>query len=982
MKGKLISKLIAGAVLLTAPIGLIACGKDKGKTDPATTVAKSEIVNFDNTYYVGDKVNLNDVTLKLTMGNGSVLEFPISSSMVTLPDMSTPGEKTIKITYNGKTYEFKINVSQKPDILQHINNFINHYKNSNGVNKVNISSTMNLDTAFLNEKEHISEELFNKTLTKQDVAEMDELLEGVYSVVANGIFESALDLEADDVLNSTDWKTKLNAVKAITKIYENAKNYDLVTYVLKHLFPEAGNVNYSTYITNNIADSMSLSLTGKSKLKQLLDTAFNDLRAYEFNAFEFVDNFNQIVQNYSSDADIKGFVSDAKTASDNLQAGNKNTLSIFLNEIKEYFPEMFCNVYEDWDVRGDQEYFTALEQAKANNLELEYATNFIALIKAIEDFDFNNSLASVNAIEAKLTALENTINKVNTQITRAKYVGVLLEQDIVMLKEILSKYTGDLVLDIINTVKEFAGLDDMLNGIVPEGTSNTVDFAVETFRTSVLGGEGFSKQTYKDFVDAFGADYGLTTTKINNYKTDIDNFGYCTILSDLFEEVRTDYVNGMIDSGITSQDATNMFNSIKNVYKALEKVTASLDFLEVLYHYNAYLNAGLDSLENANVEGSEMISAYLPMALKLTNVEFDGNDYTYNFDANIAAFMEDVNAIVQDLRDSYADYVADRTIVNLTAGKYYKVVGSSVQETTYDDWYGTYVEISGKYYIENEWIYRDISDYELTMFDALLELTAVNSGSYNFKDNFVEACKLINIVAGTEYGLVSGNPHYLEESGMTETLLQAIKDLTAVDSLGQYNGLENLTNSKNTITDFLMLYDSELGSALANMLKIESNNGISQTQIFVSNVLSSIRQDEFDLEQTIKDLNTLVDNYSTEDVKSIVAAFAVIGAVYFNEESTNYNEMFEDVILPEGINVDFDKLIEKLKDNKTYDILNISDVEVEYITDKNDKLVKEILTLQLDLNLDASIPAQPGFEEFVVALIDGSIKLQVELELE
>ena len=985
MKSKLLSKIVAGAVLLTAPLGLIACGKDKDKNnnpDPSTIVSSYEIVNFDNTYYVGESVNLNQAVLKLTMGNGSVLEFPISSSMVTLPDMSTPGEKTIKITYNGKTYEFKITVTQKPDILQHVNNFLNHFKNSDGVNKVTISSSMDLDTAFLNEKEHINEELINTTLTKQDLTQMDEIVEGIYSVVSNGIFEASLNIDANDVLNSTDWKTKLNAVKAITKIYENAKNYDLVTYVLKKAFPEAGNVNYSTYIANNIADSMSLNLTGKSKLKQLLDTAFNDLRAYEFNAFEFVDNFNQMVQSYSSDADIKSFVADAKAAVDNLEAGNKNTLSIFLNEIKVYFPDMFCNVYENWDERQDD--FTALEQQKAENLELEYTNNFIALIKAVEDFDFENSLNSVNTIEAKLTALENTINKVDTQINGATYGGVLYKEDIEVVKEILSKYTGDLVLDIINEVRILIGLDDAFGGLLPNGTTNTIDFAVETFKNNVLGGEAFSKQTYKDFVDAFGADYGLSTTKINGYKTHIDNFGYCTILSDLFEdEVKQDFIDGLTDEeyglGISVQDATNMFNSMKNVYMALEKVTDSLDYLEIMYHYNDYLNKFVEGCENIGVAGEDL--SYVSIALKLTIVEFDGNEYTYNFDANIATFMEDVNAIIQDLRDSYAEHVADRITVNLTAGKYYKVVGNGVQETTYEDWNGTYIEVSGKYYIEGDWVYRDVSDYELTMFDALLELTSVNSGSYNLKDNFVEACKLINIIASTEHGLVSGNPHYYDDSGYVETLLQAIVDLTNTDSQGEFDGLDNLKNAKNTVTDFLMLYDSELGSSLAQLLKIESSVGISATQTFVSNILTDIRQDEFDLEQAIKDLNTLVDNHSTDDVKSIVAAIAVISAVYFGDENESYGQMFEDVVLPQGISVDFDKLIEKLKDNRTYDILNISDVEVEYVTDNNDKLVKEILTLELSLNLDASIPAEPGFEEFVVALINGSIKLQLELEL-
>ncbi len=50
--------------------------------------------------------------LILTFGDNSTQTIAISTDMIEeLPDMSTEGEKTIVINYNGNTYTFRFNVS-------------------------------------------------------------------------------------------------------------------------------------------------------------------------------------------------------------------------------------------------------------------------------------------------------------------------------------------------------------------------------------------------------------------------------------------------------------------------------------------------------------------------------------------------------------------------------------------------------------------------------------------------------------------------------------------------------------------------------------------------------------------------------------------------------------------------------------------------------------------------------------------------------
>ena len=56
--------------------------------------------------------------------------------------------------------------------------------------------------------------------------------------------------------------------------------------------------------------------------------------------------------------------------------------------------------------------------------------------------------------------------------------------------------------------------------------------------------------------------------------------------------------------------------------------------------------------------------------------------------------------------------------------------------------------------------------------------------------------------------------------------------------------------------------------------------------------------------------------------------------------------------------IDFNKLIkETLKDKETYDILDLQDVKVDFITDEEGNITKEILTISLNAKYDVLLSA-------------------------
>ena len=82
--------------------------------DTKIELSAYEFAGLDSTYEVGEQISIEGTEIVFTFSDNSTKKVNITAAMIKeLPDMSSPGEKTIKIEYEGKEYTFKINVGRR-----------------------------------------------------------------------------------------------------------------------------------------------------------------------------------------------------------------------------------------------------------------------------------------------------------------------------------------------------------------------------------------------------------------------------------------------------------------------------------------------------------------------------------------------------------------------------------------------------------------------------------------------------------------------------------------------------------------------------------------------------------------------------------------------------------------------------------------------------------------------------------------------------
>ena len=196
---------------------------------------------------------------------------------------------------------------------------------------------------------------------------------------------------------------------------------------------------------------------------------------------------------------------------------------------------------------------------------------------------------------------------------------------------------------------------------------------------------------------------------------------------------------------------------------------------------------------------------------------------------------------------------------------------------------------------------------------------------------------------------------------------------------------ENLNDAFGFVVDLLLYEVDAMADLLTTVLCFEDSSiAYQDAKNYVEAVLVDIEQGDFDAIKAVKDLFELTKKYSTKNVSNVLSTIGVLYSIYFGDEEISYNEIFEFIELPEGISIDYDKLIAKLRETNEIDVRNIikiGDVNVEYVLDEQGNLEKEIFTITIDLNLDATLEAMEGFEDFVVAMINGVVTIEIELNI-
>lgn len=121
-----------------------------------------------------------------------------------------------------------------------------------------------------------------------------------------------------------------------------------------------------------------------------------------------------------------------------------------------------------------------------------------------------------------------------------------------------------------------------------------------------------------------------------------------------------------------------------------------------------------------------------------------------------------------------------------------------------------------------------------------------------------------------------------------------------------------------------------------------------------------IINDLVSLETSFSELFDIVDEYGSEPNKTIALATLAMAA-FFSDAEIDYNELFAGIELPPQIeSIDYNKLVAKLKSENTYKVFELGNVEVKTVLNSSGEIVREILTLTLNIDFDIMVTKTVG----------------------
>ena len=158
------SKIIASVLALSSALSLTACGDDNGASKKITSY---KVNGVEEQYDINSTLDLTNLELELTWSDNTTSKVKITQDMLdALPDMTTVGDKEIKITYNGKEYTFSLQVvDKKADMVALLNSFLEDY-DSDTVKSSSLKIDFDAVAKYLDENAEIKETLFNFCVSK------------------------------------------------------------------------------------------------------------------------------------------------------------------------------------------------------------------------------------------------------------------------------------------------------------------------------------------------------------------------------------------------------------------------------------------------------------------------------------------------------------------------------------------------------------------------------------------------------------------------------------------------------------------------------------------------------------------------------------------------------------------------------------------------------------------------------------------------
>lgn len=853
-------------------------------------------------YYEGEDFNLEGYVLKIKNDQTKeVKEYDLSSAtIVSAPDMSTTGQKTITVSYNNKNYTFTINVEsaevKNQLLMQKVNEFIENYKKQNKIGDVEASIDVNLLTKYFSENGTINTKIDLFKLLETDVKK-DRLYDFLYSTIVKNTVST--NPNATFGKDSYNYTFGFDILSAYNSIASEIQNFDYVDYFLNDFLFPGVKFDYVQSFSKDICNTLMISLDSPAydKIEELVNAKFiKVLNQQEIDVAKFVDKLYTILQEEDGVATLT--VDLSKIIYNDLQ----NNREHFISELYEAIAK---HIYYINDSEYDEEYYNLVDDNIPTDLKnylRTYIQEYKKLIYIIEDYVFGNVNFEVLAerVSEQTGVIHNHTTVVGVENGYAmKYETPYSISEIILESPIYGNISDVLGLyqeDLKAYIKEVLKTNDLDKQIVGEMfknyglTENEKQTAVNLIWDLVDGNPDADYEGYAKFVlDKIGF-------------TEEDAAEIASIIFDEIENPAEDFISQIFKFGIkddykfcdengedvSNQKTTDFLNSfneaVTNHFKIYEKLireifsTGSFDFNEYVYEIRDALKviAELED-ERALLQENDGYVFYklanggwTPCLSELADyksiyekmVLYNGEVYDF-----IVALMEDTNFVEiliygiagLDYTSEDAKYLAD-FVYSLLKG----------EEVNYEEFVFNFAEII------------DICDEE--KIDYYLNDYKTNGYTTIISDFIRESLQ------GADYGEVEESIvdifEYLEKFPVQGIDFYTLKDIAMValengNNAGYINPMLYLAlGFANSVVDDNMVSfveTNQIVEMFVGLLCQELALSDDDTQTLIDYVYALIKGEEVDYEQLITDVCVMFNFYDEETITNYINQYNETG---------------------------------------------------------------------------------------------------------
>lgn len=404
------------AALIVSSMLFVACD---GNISTEVLLSSYEFTGIDATYDIGEEFSIEGAEIVLKFSDNSTQRVTITADMVKeLPDMSTTGEKTIKIEYNGKEYTFKITVGYNADktaLVEKIAAFWENYEGLGAGTELSWGYDFNLIAAFFGQTENVEfgdeydiENPLKLPVYYYNNPMLSQMLIGYLDLIVSGSFK---DKGYFDIISGSDLQASIDYLQVFAELYE-----------------------YINDNKSNIADAYAnefgmitgiLDYTGIEAVSGVFEELIsNILQENEIDYLSVVIDINEIYQDYSVvDQEQKILIDKFVLA---LQDDDK--AHMFSN-----FIFSFKDVIKVYDSEGN-----VIETQAARELAESYVEALTDVIKELEEIertgDFEMTIENITELSYTILDIEEDLAEndwyifTSLPVNPGKFLKIFLEK--------------------------------------------------------------------------------------------------------------------------------------------------------------------------------------------------------------------------------------------------------------------------------------------------------------------------------------------------------------------------------------------------------------------------------------------------------------------------------------------------------------------------------------------------------------------------